>query len=49
MSLERELEHGRNKIIYGANFVVAAPEDIVVPKLVRGVGTLERTALLALS
>ncbi len=42
MSLERELEHGRDKMIYGANCIVAAPEDIVVPKLVRGVGTLER-------
>jgi hypothetical protein len=42
ISLERELEHGRGKIIYGANCIVAAPEDIVVPKLVRGVGTLER-------
>jgi hypothetical protein len=41
-SLERELEQGRRKTISGTNCIVAAPEDIVVPKLVRGVGTLER-------
>lgn len=42
--LERELQHGRRKAIAGASssYLVAAPEDIAVPKLVRGVGTLER-------
>jgi hypothetical protein len=41
-SLERELEQGRRKIISNTHCIIAAPEDIVVPKLVRGVGTLER-------
>lgn len=42
--LERELSNGRRKSIPGtaSSYVVAAPEDIAVPKLVRGIGTLER-------
>lgn len=42
--LERELMHGRMKNILGtsSSYLVAAPEDIAVPKLVRGIGTLER-------
>lgn len=42
--LERELSHGRRKAIAGtsSSYVVAAPEDITIPKLVRGVGSLER-------
>ena len=42
--LERELQQGRRKAIAGtsSSYLVAAPEDIAVPKLVRGVGTLER-------
>lgn|SRR3989338_4713180 len=42
--LERELSHGRRKAIAGtsSSYVVAAPEDITIPKIVRGVGSLER-------
>jgi len=42
--LERELSNGRMKNIPGtiSSYLVAAPEDIAVPKLVRGIGTLER-------
>lgn len=49
LRLERELEHGRRKIIRGTNtsYHVASPEDIALPKLVRGVGTLTRHPELA--
>lgn len=42
--LEREILNARKKTIEGTNlaFRVSSPEDIVVPKLVRGVGSLSR-------
>jgi len=42
--LQREIENGRRKTIDGTSldYLAASPEDIVIPKLVRGIGTLER-------
>ena len=42
--LKRELENSKNKILEerGSTYVVACPEDLVVPKLVRSVHCLER-------
>jgi hypothetical protein len=42
--LEREIRNSRKKIVEGrtATYPVSSPEDIVVPKLVRCVGSLER-------
>ncbi len=42
--LEREIENSRKKTVEDRNeiYVVSSPEDIAVPKLVRGVGTLKR-------
>mgnify|MGYP000173802929 CR=1 FL=1 len=42
--LLRELEHSRLKVIPGKDLLyrVTSPEDIALPKLVRGIGTLKR-------
>jgi predicted nucleotidyltransferase len=42
--LERELAHAKRKIVEGKNvtYSVATPEDIVIPKLVRSIGSLTR-------
>lgn len=42
--LGRELRNARNKVLEerGATYIVSSPEDIVVPKIVRGIGTLKR-------
>lgn len=42
--LERELENGRRKTIQSTDvaYLVASPEDIAVPKIVRGLGTFTR-------
>ena len=42
--LEREIAHAKSKIIEGTDstFIVASPEDIVVPKLARSVNSLRR-------
>ena len=42
--LKREITHTRKKIVEGRNvtYTVSSPEDIVVPKIVRGIGSLGR-------
>jgi hypothetical protein len=47
--LERELKNARKKIIEGKNltYFVAAPEDIILPKLVRCIGSLKRDSGLS--
>ena len=40
--LRRELEQGRYKLIGNVGIIVSSPEDIAVPKLIRGIGTLIR-------
>ena len=46
--LKREMEHTRNKLVEGRNstYKVSSPEDIAIPKMVRGVGALGRNHLL---
>jgi len=42
--LNREYENARTKFVEerGESYAVSSPEDIVVPKIVRGIGTLKR-------
>ncbi|MBW6442183.1 hypothetical protein K0A97_00150 [Patescibacteria group bacterium] len=42
--LEREFDHSRNKVVIGRQipYRVASPEDLIVPKLVRVINSLER-------
>ena len=42
--LQREFDHTRKKLVEGRNatYRVSSPEDIAVPKMVRGIGSLER-------
>lgn len=42
--LEREISNARDKIIDGTDltFRVSSPEDIIIPKIVRGIGSLDR-------
>jgi len=42
--LEREYRNARTKLVEerGDSYAVSSPEDIVVPKIVRGIGTLKR-------
>jgi hypothetical protein len=44
LKLERELENAKTKILEGRDktYFVASPEDIVLPKLVRSIGSLVR-------
>ncbi|MBU2616832.1 MAG: hypothetical protein KKB79_02515 [Nanoarchaeota archaeon] len=46
--LSREFEHSKMKTLEerGTSYRVASPEDIVIPKLVRSLGSLERNPLL---
>lgn len=42
--LEREMENSRSKVVEGreSTYRVSSPEDIVIPKIVRGIGSLKR-------